>query len=114
MTRQKRSGSATEPFASSEPLTFRDLRKGKRALIIVDARKHVSADYAEVAAALERAGGQPLFVDAWSGMGGDLIVWASVEDVPCVLLLRNGKLVVKLNVEEILGKQFSRKAAGWL
>jgi hypothetical protein len=96
----------------SEPAP-RDLRKGRHGVVLFDARKMQVSELKNVLARLDLCDAQVWLVDAWTGRGGDLVLWSGVDELPSVLLLRNGKLVVKLLASDVTGKHFSRKAEAW-
>lgn len=62
---------------------------------------------------LEASGGAVWYMDAWSGEAGPWILGASVDDIPCVLLLRSGKLINKLTRADVLGRNYNKYIQGW-
>lgn len=99
--------------ASSNELRVRDLLKGRRAVVLYDGRKNGLQDYIKLTRKIEEEGVTPLLLDAWSGVAGDLILWAGVEEIPAVVFLRNGKLIANLSEQEVLGRSFKKKIEGW-
>lgn len=62
---------------------------------------------------LEASGGAVWFMDARSGEAGDWILGTGVQEVPCAILLRNGRLITKLTRADVLGRNYTKHIKGW-
>ena len=88
-----------------------DYSKGRVALILVNPRHPF--DTSKQRKLLEGLGGVVHTLDASTHDAGEWITHAGVDELPALIMLRNGKHVATLPVREMKGRSFNKKLEAW-